>query len=396
MEISESSESANADDTPAVPLEISQDVAEQADEMLRDLAEDAGLDTALIVDKSGALVTGISAEENVTVEVISALVAGASGAMRTLVRELGETGEIESLHQGDERTVYLREILGRFLLVGVSEAGLPVGVIREKSNQMREPLSKLLESIQTSSISAEEDQESGLGTRSLKEVAMERSAERAAKEPEEDDPLAGNDGSLATKTDDSFFDMEKLAGFENVEDEQENQARDSEAISILEIDEEKSKSVEENAEETPEPTEVIEPLDFGEEEIVIEADDEPAQVPFEPEEDETEEEAEVPELIAIEQREPVDSIFELDTEDDEETPTFESKGGDGLSNLFKIDSEDEEIEKAVLERADTESQVGIELDTEDGEEITKRESATDEAEVEEEEKDGEGSSPFYF
>ena len=39
MDISESSDSANADFTPAAPIEISLEVAEQADELLRELAQ---------------------------------------------------------------------------------------------------------------------------------------------------------------------------------------------------------------------------------------------------------------------------------------------------------------------------------------------------------------------
>ena len=62
--------------------------------------------------------SGISSEEEVTIEVISALVAGACGAMRALVSELGETGGIESFHQGENRVVYLSEIIHRFVLVG--------------------------------------------------------------------------------------------------------------------------------------------------------------------------------------------------------------------------------------------------------------------------------------
>lgn len=394
METTESSESANADDTTAVPLETGPDLAEQADELLRELAEDAGLDTALIVDKSGALVTGISAEENVTVEVISALVAGASGAMKTLVRELGETGEIESFHQGDKRTVYLREILGRFLLVGVSEASIPVGVIREKSNQMREPLSKLLVLIESSSVSAKGDQESGLGTRSLKDDAMERSAEMEAEDPEQEGSLAENvDDSSALKTADNYLKTEKLAGLEDIEDEQENQVHDPEATSIFELYDEESESVDETAEEAPEPTNVIEPLDFGEEEIVIDANEETAEVPFETKEDTTELGDLVLEPIEAEQREPVDSIFELDPEDDVETPDSERKGDDGI---LKLDTEDEGVEKTGPQRADTASQVGNELYTEDDGEITEEDSLTEETEGEEKNKNSEGSGPFYF
>ena len=94
------SESSSEDVSTAIPLEIDEETAARADDILREFAEDAGLETALIVDRSGALVSGISAEENVSVEIISALVAGASGAMRALVLRLGETGAIESLHIG--------------------------------------------------------------------------------------------------------------------------------------------------------------------------------------------------------------------------------------------------------------------------------------------------------
>ena len=87
MENDEKSGLTFGDITAAVPLEISAELAEGVENLLRELAEDAGLSTALVVDRSGALVAGISSEEEVTVEVISALVAGASGAVRALVEQ---------------------------------------------------------------------------------------------------------------------------------------------------------------------------------------------------------------------------------------------------------------------------------------------------------------------
>jgi len=101
----EEEEQNDSEYSPAIPLEITAERASQVDDQLRDFAEDAELETALVVDQSGALVSGISSEEEVTIEVISALVAGACGAMRALVSELGETGDIESFHQGEKRVV---------------------------------------------------------------------------------------------------------------------------------------------------------------------------------------------------------------------------------------------------------------------------------------------------
>lgn len=402
MEISESSESADADYTSAVSLEISQEVAEQADELLRELAEDAGLDTALIVDQSGALVTGISAEENVTVEVISALVAGASGAMKTLVRELGETGEIESLHQGSERTVYLREIVRRFVFVGVADSSLPVGVIREKSNQMRGRLSELLQSIKP--LEAAEDEgapESVVVPRSLREVAMARAAERAAREPEidDDDPLAGNDDDPVVTDEGEGFDLEKLTALD------EEEVAGEEAVEV-----EGDTEAEEEKEEEREPTKVLEPLELDKPEIVIEAEDqEPIESPFEIEEAD-EEEAIVPETIVLEQGEPVESIFELEVDDpeaeDEINEGAEDEGSDNdfVSRIFEVDDDKEagDQEETAVEAADEEEDSGIvfelDIDEDDDEsaEVPSDDNTEDiEAESSEEEEIG-GSGPFYF
>ena len=422
MEISESSESANADYTPAVPLEISQEVAEQADEFLRELAEDAGLDTALIVDQSGALVTGISAEENVTVEVISALVAGASGAMKTLVRELGETGEIESLHQGSERSVYLREIIGRFVLVGVADSSLPVGVIREKSNQIRGRLAELLDSVKpTDSAEEEELPESVVVPRSLREVAMARAAERAAREPEEDedDPLAGIDDDPVAADDDDVFDLGKLTAVDEGNESSEEESPAAEEESIFEVEEDEAEIEEEDEEEEEEerePTEVIEPLELDEPEIVIESEEEaPAESPFEIEEDE-EEEPVVPETIVLEEGAPVESIFELEADDGEEEdaaeaaeaaddePEAEGDDQEDLSSIFEVDSDsDEEVEEEASVPGDEEvgdeaTELVFELDDDDSDEAGEESAETpegSEAEAEEEEEVG-GAGPFYF
>ena len=147
MEMSDSDNGDFGKQTAAVSLEISSEVAEQAERLLSDFAEDAGLETALIVDRSGALVAGISSEEDVTVDVISALVAGASSAMRALVDQLGETGEIESLHQGGDRLLYIREVVTRFILVGMSDSSYPPGIVREKAAQLQPELADLLRDI---------------------------------------------------------------------------------------------------------------------------------------------------------------------------------------------------------------------------------------------------------
>ncbi|NNE91440.1 MAG: hypothetical protein HKN23_07315 [Verrucomicrobiales bacterium] len=132
------------DHSAADPLEISSDVAEKAEEILREFAEDAELDVALIVDRSGALLAGIAADSEVSVETVGALVAGAAGAVRALGDSVGESEPVESIHQGKDQVVYLRELGEIFILVGVAESELPAGIVREKAAQVTEPLLTVL------------------------------------------------------------------------------------------------------------------------------------------------------------------------------------------------------------------------------------------------------------
>lgn len=377
MDISESSDSANADFTPAEPLEISLEVAEQADELLRELAEDAGLDTALIIDQNGALVTGISAEENVTVDLISALVAGASGAMKTLVRELGETGEIESLHQGSERSVYLREIVGRFFLVGVAEASLPVGLTREKSNQMRGRFAELLNFAKPTDFTEKEElAESAVMPQTLREVAIARAAERAARDPveDEDDPLVDDEND--------FSDLGKLTaavveGSKSSGDESSAAEEDS----IFELEEDEAE-IEEKEEEQRDPTEVIEPLELDETEIFIEPE---------------KEESVVPETIVLKEGAPVESIFELEADEVEEEEDEVIKAVDegsaveiddeeDFSGIFEVDSDSDEEESDLVS----------ELGDDDSNKADKESAETLEGSEAKEDKEVGGSGPFYF
>jgi len=133
-----------SDRSPAHPLEVSAALAAAVEQVLFGFAAKAELETALVVDLSGALVSGISADEDSEIDVVSVLAAGASGAIRALAKRLGEAGEIESFHHGSEQVVYLGGVGERFLLVGVCRSGTAIGAIREEARQVRPSLTSLL------------------------------------------------------------------------------------------------------------------------------------------------------------------------------------------------------------------------------------------------------------
>ncbi|MDF1754603.1 MAG: roadblock/LC7 domain-containing protein [Verrucomicrobiales bacterium] len=136
-----------SDRTAAVTLEVPSGVADDIEAVLRGYAEEAELDTSLVVDHSGFLIAGISSLPDVDVDTIGALVAGASGATEGLTGALGEEGRVESLHLGEDRLLYLKEIGERFILVGVSDSNVPAGILRDQANLIEAPLLKLLEKV---------------------------------------------------------------------------------------------------------------------------------------------------------------------------------------------------------------------------------------------------------
>ena len=81
--------SKKTDRTAAVTLEVPSGVADDIEAILRGYAEEAELDTSLVVDHSGFLIAGISSLADVDVATIGALVAGASGATEGLTGALG-------------------------------------------------------------------------------------------------------------------------------------------------------------------------------------------------------------------------------------------------------------------------------------------------------------------
>ena len=136
-----------SDRTAAVDLDVPSGVADDIELVLRDFAEEAELDTSLVVDHSGFLIAGISSIADVDVDTIGELVAGASGATEGLTGALGEDGSVESIHLGDDRLLYLREVGERFILVGVSDANVPAGILRDQAKQIEEDLVALLSKV---------------------------------------------------------------------------------------------------------------------------------------------------------------------------------------------------------------------------------------------------------
>lgn len=255
MESNQIDDIRDQDDSPANALEIDETTAAAAEDLMRSFAEEAELETVLLVDWSGALVAGISAEPEVTVELISALVAGASGAMRALVARLGGSGALESLHLGGDRLIYLKELAGRFVLVAASDASRPPGIVRRGALAIEGALAEIVKDIRLPAVESGEAGPAVSPARSLRQLAKERAARRAADLP-----------SAAQETEAEPFPAEPLEEPPVPCDEEPSFEETFETLEFGEAAE---------LEETPgvpsEPKEILEPIDFDEPEILIES-----------------------------------------------------------------------------------------------------------------------------
>ncbi len=402
------------DITAAVPLEIDEETAARADDLLRELAEDAGLESALVVDRSGALVAGISSEPEVGVEVISALVAGASGAMRALVERLGGGGALESMHLGGGRLIYLKETVHRFILVAVAEAARPAGLVREKAHSLEGALAEILRDVRPGEPPPDPP---ASPARSLRAVIAPSFPEEDEEEPifddapEEDEEAIELPCAVGPGIEVAFEPFDALEPFDLLSEwESEDESADL---------------------PPPEPKEILEPIDLEETEVVIEsapssslhavpltakafpvvsvppADDSPFEVDDLEEADETEEEDEVDEdaedlpVIVVPDSDPAPEEGE-GIEGIEEEKKRSIVPPEPPVSLFEADDDDEEEEE------DEEAFEGFFEFDEDagGEEDDEEEDAStaepdgeeDEETVDEEDEESEirSSGPFYF
>ncbi len=450
MLMSETSETSNGegeDFSPAQTLEISSAIAAQADDLLRRFAEEAGLETALVVDRSGALVAGISSEAEVTIDVISALVAGASGAMRALVKELGETGNIESLHQGGDRLLYLREMINRFILVGVSDCSTPAGIVREEASKVSDALQDILSGIKPSDPPKAENELAPI--KSLRSMSLKRTANRLLApaifleeneipetpveivgkaeeppvrvEPEPIEAAAAEEAAIEEPT----IELEPIAEVEPEEVEEvfieETLEEDGVAAveapepivaeevvpeSIFEAIEEDEEDEEDEEPEVigePEPKEILEPLDFGDTEIIIE---QPSlkKSPFE----EVDFNATAPEHVEVDREVVVDSnaaagVFEVEA--DEASEIVFEMDPDSSEDVSDEEDEDEgtvfEFDESEAGGAEDESDspsIAFEIDEEEEDEVEPAPVDVEESEDDDidDESEGRAAGPFYF
>lgn len=113
---------------------------------LRRFLDETGSMCAMLVDRSGQLITTVgAAPPGLDAETFATLTAADFGANDQLARILGETEFSSLFHQGERESVYVADVARRLILVVVFDSRTSVGLVRLKLRPEVEELTQLLD-----------------------------------------------------------------------------------------------------------------------------------------------------------------------------------------------------------------------------------------------------------
>ncbi len=112
--------------------------------VLRFLAE-TGAHSALIVDRSGQLITTVGQALAFDPTVFATLTAADFSANDQLARLIGETDFTTLFHQGEKESMYVADVARRLILVVLFDTRTPIGLVRLKMKPVVEELTAHLD-----------------------------------------------------------------------------------------------------------------------------------------------------------------------------------------------------------------------------------------------------------
>jgi predicted regulator of Ras-like GTPase activity (Roadblock/LC7/MglB family) len=106
---------------------------------------------AMLVDKSGQLVTTVGSAPGLDATTFATLTAADFGANDQLARILGETEFTTLFHQGERESVFVADVAKRLILVVIFDSRTSAGMVKLKLKPQVEELTMLLDSVMSRS-----------------------------------------------------------------------------------------------------------------------------------------------------------------------------------------------------------------------------------------------------
>lgn len=112
---------------------------------LRRFVDDTTSMCAMLVDRSGQLVTTVGDAPGLDPTTFATLTAADFGANDQLARILGETEFSSLFHQGERESVYVADVARRLILVVIFDSRTSVGLVKLRLRPQIEELTALLD-----------------------------------------------------------------------------------------------------------------------------------------------------------------------------------------------------------------------------------------------------------
>jgi predicted regulator of Ras-like GTPase activity (Roadblock/LC7/MglB family) len=116
---------------------------QRIDRILQDFLYDAGARCALLVDRTGQLVTTAGEKPEFDAVAFSSLAAADFSANDQLASMIGETEFSSLFHQGEKESMYLADVVRRVILVVLFDNRTTLGMIRIKVKAVVRELSEV-------------------------------------------------------------------------------------------------------------------------------------------------------------------------------------------------------------------------------------------------------------
>ena len=116
-------------------------------QLLQRFLFDSNARCALLVDRSGQLVTTVGEKPNFDATAFATLTAADFSANDQLAKLIGETDFNTLFHQGERESMLLADVARRVILVVLFDTRTTLGLVRLKMRQTVEDLSKLFEAV---------------------------------------------------------------------------------------------------------------------------------------------------------------------------------------------------------------------------------------------------------
>ena len=112
---------------------------------LRRFLDESGSHCALLVDRSGQLITTIGEKPDFDTTAFASLTAADFSANDQLARLIGENDFSSLFHQGERESMYLAGVAGRLILVALFDNRTTLGMVRLRTKQAVEELTSICE-----------------------------------------------------------------------------------------------------------------------------------------------------------------------------------------------------------------------------------------------------------